>query len=153
MMRNIWMLMAVLLTACGTAPESAAFSLPEVIGADWKLASTEQLPAESVPTDISKLGLRSAQRGRYQGLTDLTITVYGMTSGSGAFELAQRWRAAEGRLAFYVDSLFIVLESEAMDHAALAQVANSLEKNLKSGGLSAGPRSRSITLTLTHALA
>ena len=90
---------------------------------DWKLASTEQIPSESVPADIIKLGLYEAQRGHYQGLTDLTVTVYKMTTRGGAFELAQKWMASQGRLAFYMDSLFIVLESEAMDHAALSQVA------------------------------
>jgi hypothetical protein len=133
MTRRQLILAATFTVSCRRTPQSAEFIFPGAIGAGWKLASTEPVPDESVPDQVRQLGLRSALRGRYEGPATLTITVYEMTSSGGAFELVQRWRPGEGRLATYVNSLFIVLESEEMDHTALTAAVESLEAALKDG--------------------
>ena len=133
MTRRQLILAAALPVSCRRTPQSAEFSFPGAIGAGWKFALTEPVPDESVPDQVRQLGLRSTRPGRYEGPATLTVTVYEMTSSGGAFELVQRWRPGEGRLATRVNSLFIVPESEGMDHAALTRVAESLEAALPGG--------------------
>ena len=145
MTRSAWVLAVVFSISCGGGPEAAEFSFPDAVAGDWKLVASEPVAAGAAPEEVRRLGLRSAWRGRYEGPGSLAITVYEMTTWGGAFELAQRWRPAEGRLAFYVGALFIVLESKGMDHAALSEVVESLEAALKSsrtGGLLDGNNGR-----------
>ena len=123
-----------ILMACSKTPQSRSITLPPAFGQDWKLASTSDVPDGETPADVKRLGMRTAVRGYYKGQSPVTITVFQMTSGSGAFELQQRWRSEEGKLAFHRGDLFILIESPAMDIHGLTSVAEAFEEALDTPG-------------------
>lgn len=84
------------------------------------------------------MGLVQATRGRYEGPQALSVTFYEMRAAASAFELMQRWRPSEGRLASYKGRWFVVIEAKGADLATLSRVAEGLDDALEKAGRGIG---------------
>jgi hypothetical protein len=122
--------LAALCLGCGD--RGNGFVPPAEIAGGWKLASQSELPASGTAEEVRQLGVRSAHAAEYEGTGGrrLSVRFYRMGSGSAAFELMQKWRPAEGKVALYQDVWFVILESEALDHRGLSALAEPVEKHL-----------------------
>jgi len=129
MTRRFSFVLSFVLAACGrTRPLEEV--LPKASGEAWTLRSAIPVPEGGVPELVRGLGLRRAVRGTYQGGGDVTVTVYEMGSQTSAFELLQKWRADGSSMYFHRDCYFVVVESTALDYAALRAFAERLERNI-----------------------
>jgi hypothetical protein len=115
--------------ACGRRQRPLKEILPAEPG-EWRREAFEDRPAAGAPDPLGRLGVRQAGRARYRGPAAITVDVYEMTTGSGAFEAAQKWKPALGTLAFHQNEFFVVLTSEAPRETLLA-FAQQLEKALR----------------------
>jgi len=131
MTRRSLLFLTAAVPACRGPREASGPLLPSSLEGGWQLASSEPIPAGDVPETVRALGLRRAERYRYLGPEELSVTVYAMSTSAGAFELAQKWRPAEASLAFHQDSYFVVAASPALDRPRLLLVITSLENWLK----------------------
>jgi hypothetical protein len=120
----------LLLAGCGSADSPAAFTAPASIGGEWTLSEAREIAAEEVSDLVRGAGVLEAIRARYDGPAPLVITFCRMPASGNAFELVQRWRPAEGRLATYSGSWFVELEAPELDHGRLSALAEELDRSL-----------------------
>ncbi|MCC6363235.1 MAG: hypothetical protein IT165_06895 [Bryobacterales bacterium] len=104
--------------------------LPMNLGA-WKRVAVETIPPEEYQQDLRRLGVKRARRAVYRGPIRLTASLYQFRAPAVAFELVQKWRPRQGKLAFQQGDYFIILESEQDDHASMNSFASTLEGFLK----------------------
>ncbi len=85
------------------------------------------MPDDASAEVVRGLGLHRAVRGTYQGDGEVTVTIYEFGSQASAFELLQKWRADGSSMYFHRDRYFVVVESSALDRAALDAFTKRLE--------------------------
>jgi hypothetical protein len=123
--------LSIALAACGGGDGGAM--LPEALGAEWTLITSRAgEPSEAAPGG-AELGLDGLIVATYAGPGDPVVIVHEMGSGSSAFEMAQRWRAEAGAIAFQSDSRFVVVRAPSLDQAALNRFADALERAWQGG--------------------
>lgn len=104
-----WFVLAGLLAGCRNPGESHEI-LPMQMG-EWKRKAVENIPGEQIPEEIKRAGFKKARRAFYQGKDErLLVTVYEMNHQTVAFELVQKWRPQENKLAFHQDAYFVTIE-------------------------------------------
>jgi len=103
---------------------------PNTLGDKWKLASAEPVSADTAPLEVRALGLREARRAVYKGTPDVTVMLYEMTTGPGAFEMVQKWRPRPGAVSFYKDRFFVVCEADGNHEAELLEFSRLMEVSL-----------------------
>lgn len=116
------------LSACGARRSS--LRLPGRIDGGWELKSEAPLDAGAIPGEVRRLGLKQASQASYDGPVPISVKVYQMTTDAGAFEAGQKWRPAEGALAFHAGACFVVAESPGAGHDTLNRFAAAMEKAL-----------------------
>lgn len=116
------------LAGCGGERRGGA--PPDTLGGKWKLASIEAISADTAPQEVRALGLREARRAVYTGIPDVTVMLYEMTTGPGAFEMVQKWRPRPGAVSFYKDRFFVVCEAAGNNEAELLDFSRLMEASL-----------------------
>lgn len=119
---------AVLLVGCGG--ERGGGAPPDTLGGKWTLAASETVSADTAPQEVRALGLREARRAVYTGTPDVTVMLYEMTTGPGAFEMVQKWRPRPGAVSFYKDRFFVVCEAAGDHEAQLLEFSRLMEASL-----------------------
>lgn len=124
-----WLILAALTASCsgrGAKPEI----LPMQIGR-WKRKAVENIPGEQVPEQVKGMGFQRARRAFYQAETNrLLATVFEMNAQTVAFELVQKWRPQEGKIAFHQGPYFITLEGgNAAEQRSLAEALEGVLKH------------------------
>jgi hypothetical protein len=105
-------LLALGLLSCGGG--GGDFTSPPSVGDAWKLATQDPAPAEQAAAGARELGLKRLL----------------MTSGSGAFEMVQKWRPQPGALAAHKGSLFFTVRSSGLDARELNRFLSLFEAAL-----------------------
>lgn len=98
--------------------------------AGWKRKAVENIPGEQVPEEIKRLGFKKGRRAFYLGQAGrLLVTIFEMNHQTVAFEMVQKWRPQEGKLAFHQGAYFVTIEGG--DAAELKSLAAAVEGVLK----------------------
>jgi hypothetical protein len=127
MTRRTWLLISVLTIGCGGGNQDGSFNPPPTVIGAGALDGFESVPADGAPENIRSMGVERAYVAHYSGERSVVVSFYHMKSGASAFELVQKWRPADGKLAIYSGAWFVVIESPGTDNAALSAMANELE--------------------------
>ncbi len=117
-----------ILARCGG--ERGGGAPPDILGGKWKLVSVEAASADTAPLDVRALGLREARRAVYKGTPDVTVMLYEMTTGPGAFEMMQKWRPRPDAVSFYKNRFFVVCEASGNNKAELLEFSRLMEAKL-----------------------
>ncbi len=125
------LLLAAALSGCRSAPRSPREALPASVDGAALREPARDVSIGGAPEDIRKAGLRGAASAVYEGQNRFEVTLYELGAPASAFELMQKWRPAEGRMAFYRERYFGVVQSAGADRASLAAFALSLDRRLK----------------------
>jgi len=112
----------------GCSRPAAPPSLPAALDGGWVRGETET-PREP-PELVRKLGLARSHAAVYSGSGKLAVTVYEMTSDSGAFELVQKWKAEPGQIFLHKGRYFVLVQSPGMDTRTLSRLAGQIEAAL-----------------------
>jgi hypothetical protein len=95
------------------------------------LAGQEAVPADRAAPGAKELGLKQLVMARYAGPGNPEAALHQMTSDSGAFEMAQKWRPQPGSLAAHKGSIFVVVRSGEMDARELNRFVSLFEAALR----------------------
>jgi hypothetical protein len=131
--RRRFLLICLTLAGCRRTAQEWADLLPASVGDAWSRRQVNEVPAGAAPEEIRKMGLRRAAAAVYEGPARIDVTIYEMGSPASAFELIQKWRSAEGRMAFYRDRYFGVVSAPQAGRGTLAAFTQSLERSLNPG--------------------
>ncbi len=97
---------------------------------EWRRKAVENIPGEQMPEDIRSQGYKRARRAFYEsGANRLQAIVYEMNHQTVAFEMTQKWRPQEGKMAFHEGAYFVVLDGG--DAAAKRSLAGQIGKVLQ----------------------
>lgn len=115
--------------ACKNPYEKAEL-LPMVLG-DFRRVNIENIPAEEVPEEYKRMGLKRARRALYKGTGMMTATVYEMGGQAVAFEMVQKWRPQPKSMVFHEGPFFVLLTAEQDDRAGMNAMAQLIEQVLR----------------------
>jgi hypothetical protein len=121
-------LLALGLLSCGGG--GGDFTIPPSVGDAWKLATQDPAPPEQAAAGARELGLKRLLVARYSGPGSPEVAIHQMTSGSGAFEMVQKWRPQPGTLAAHKGSLFFTVRSSGLDARELNRFLSLFEAAL-----------------------
>jgi hypothetical protein len=123
------LLLAPLAAASCSNPGQRIEILPMEIGR-WKRKAVENIPGEQIPESVKSMGFKRARRAFYQTEANrLLATVFEMNAQTVAFEMVQKWRPEEGKMAFHQGPYFVTLEGG--DAAERRSLADAIEGVLK----------------------
>jgi hypothetical protein len=113
---------------------------PPPAAGGWKLAAPAEC-AGSVPAELRSWrgvsGARLVCRGEYAGVPAMRLTLFEMPEwpGATAFDAFQKWRPAQpGKMGFFRDRYFGVVESPQADRATLDRFTEAVENALPGRG-------------------
>lgn len=130
MTRRTWLALPVFLLGCGVSDSEQPFTPPATLADAGTLEGFEEIAPDSVPEEIRAMGVAGAYTARYSGSQSVTAKFYRMNASASAFELMQKWRPVEGKLASYSGTWFVVIESPGADNATLSSIASAIEAEL-----------------------
>jgi hypothetical protein len=125
--RSIPAAVAALLIACSNAPRAPG--IPATLSGDWKQAGVRN-PVGAPPL-LGRYAPESVWEVTFSGPSPLTVTYFGMASGTVAFELMQKWRAEAASTHFHSGSFFVVIKAPGVEPARLNAIAKELDEALK----------------------
>ena len=121
-MRWIWILVALGLCACRTAPDAGSL-LPAGIAGEWQRTSLDSIPP-------SQPKVERAFEAVYQGRGHVTVDLYETKSPGVAFEMTQHWREAADSVFFDKGVYFVVVSWRETDRQALKAFIRELQREL-----------------------
>jgi len=123
MKRRDWVLTAVGLSACHSAPpRDPGTLLPETVG-DWRRQSLGSLP-------VSQAGIERALEAGYSGAGNLTVDLYAAKVQVTAFEMTQHFRPQPDSVFFDKGRYFVVVKWHPADRQALTAFVRDLQRHL-----------------------
>ena len=127
--RRVWLGLVLLLSSCKNMGDKMEI-LPMNLG-DWKRMAVENIPAEDHPREFKERGIKRARRAIYNGPARLTATIYEFGALGTAFELVQKWRPQEGKMASQEGVYFILLDAQGVEGKIVNDFASKLEAFLR----------------------
>lgn len=127
MPKHLRAVVPTLLLAAFACSRPAADPFPESLPGGWKRVSAA--PETTIPEPIRALGCKQARRLEYEGAGRVAAVAYQMTSGAGAFEALQKWRAEPGAVPFHKNEYFVVVRGA--PDSTLMEFAGALERAMK----------------------
>jgi len=123
MMRRYWLLVALALGACKTAPREAGSLLPATVAGAWRRSSLRAiLPPQPKVT--------RAFEADYDGPGRVTVDLFEAVASGVAFEMTQHWREAADTVFFDKGEYFVVVKWRQTDRQALKAFIRELQREL-----------------------
>ena len=134
MPRQSWMLVAILLSACGER-EPMPKLFPEVVAGVWHRTALRDVGPSESPDPVPRTSVDRVQTAAYQGPGKLEARVYQLTSSAVGLDLAQRWRPSADTVFFNQGRYFVVVKWQEAERTALQAFVRELEGRLAPKGL------------------
>jgi hypothetical protein len=129
MLDLIWMMLAILSSACGrVAPMPDLF--PQVVAGVWHRTALRDLPVSESPDPVPRNSVDRIQTASYEGPGKLEARVYQLTSSAVGLDMAQRWHPSADTVFFNQGRYFVVVKWQDAERPALQAFVRELEGRL-----------------------
>ncbi len=140
MTRRLWLMLPLLLAACGREAELPADLFPQNVSG-WQRTALRDLDASDSPDPVPRNEVSRLREATYDGPGKLEARVYLLRNEGVGTMLSQRWRPSADTVFFDSGRYFVVIKWQSAERKALQDFVQHLEKKLAAATAPSGRRS------------